>query len=326
MVITRTPLRASFFGGGTDLPGYFVGAGRGAVIGGAIDKYIYVAINRFFSELFDYNLRLAYRISECVQSVEDLQHKPAREILKYFGLVRDVEITVSSDLPAFSGLGSSSAFTVSMIHSVSSFLGIRTDPVTLATTAIDVEQNRLQESVGGQDQTFAAYGGLNLIEFFPNMPPKVTPLQLSASDIALLESSMVLVFTGVKRRANNVEKIKLARMDDIRHLFDQMLVDVDKGLRLFSQPLDLEALGRLLHDSWAKKRALDASVSSPEIDQLYETGIRCGAFGGKVLGAGGGGFVLFLADPKVVPRIRDNLREYLSIDFRFSMMGSTQIL
>jgi len=326
MVIVRTPLRASFFGGGARPPADYLRSGRGAVIGGAIDKFVYVAINRFYSSLFDYKLRLAYRISECVESVEDLEHRPAKAVLSRFGLERDVEITVCSDLPAFSGLGSSSAFTVCMTHAVASFVGQPVNPEFLASTAIDLEQNSLGEAVGEQDQTFAAYGGLNYIEFLPCAPPKVTPLPVSHDDIASLESGMLLVFTGMKRKAQMVEQRKLGNMEKVRYLLDQMLDDVDKGLRLFSGALDLEAIGRLIHSSWLKKKGLDSGVSSPEIDLLYQLGISAGAFGGKVLGAGGGGFVLFIVDPSRMSRLRDALREYFLIDLRFSLNGSTKIL
>jgi D-glycero-alpha-D-manno-heptose-7-phosphate kinase len=321
LIISKTPLRISFFGGGTDLPEYF-NENRGAVLGSAIDKFVYVSINRFYSALFDYRIRLAYRISECVTDVSDIQHKPAREILSDVGITRDVEIAITADLPAFSGLGSSSSFSVGLIHAAQAFVGSICEPSQLATAAIRIERDVLMEKVGCQDQTFAAFGGFNLIEFLPGKAPIVTPVHLQPSTASEIARGVMLFYTGVRRKAQDIEGRKIASMAEIRSTLDRMLLDVDQGIKLLTVSQDIEAFGRLLGENWHHKRTLDPSVSSPEIDQLYNLGIKSGAFGGKLLGAGGGGFMLFVCDPSKQFAIRHALKDFVEIPVQLFAEGS----
>ena len=324
MIISKTPLRVSFFGGGTDIPEYFRG-GRGAVVGSAIDKYIYISINRFFSKLFDYRLRLAYRLTECVDHVYELQHKPAAAILASVGLTQDVEIGINADLPAFSGLGSSSSFTVGLINAASTFNGCSLKPEELASLAIQMERDTLHEAVGYQDQTFAAYGGLRIIEFFPERDPVVTALRLNALALKELSQSVVLFFTGIKRKAQDIESKKIKNIDRLTMTLDKMLRDVDTAVEIIEKSGDVEAFGRLLRRSWHLKRSLDDGVSNAQIDSMYQRGLAAGAYGGKLLGAGGGGFMLFICPLEFQENLRFELSEFTEIPVQLCAAGSSII-
>jgi len=321
MIISKTPLRISFFGGGTDLPDFFK-SGRGAVLGSAIDKYIYVAINRFYGRLFDYRLRLAYRLTECVNHASQLQHRPASVILSEVGLEQDVEITLNADLPAFSGLGSSSSFTVGLYNAALSFKGLNISPGELTRLSIHTERTLLHESVGCQDQTFASYGGLRVIEFFPHREPVVSTLSISQAIFDELNESVLLFFTGIKRRAQDLESKKISNIEVLRPTFNRMLADVDSAVDLLQSKGDVEAFGRLLRQSWELKRSLDPDVSSPTIDFMYQEGIRAGAFGGKLLGAGGGGFMMFICPLVSHSKLRLALADFIEIPVRLGAEGS----
>jgi D-glycero-alpha-D-manno-heptose-7-phosphate kinase len=324
MIIVRTPLRVSFFGGGTDFPDFFANHG-GAVLGTAIDKYIYHTVFHLHSWLFDHKIRVAYRKVEHVGSLDEIEHRPFREILRYCGVVQDVEVNLSSDLPSFSGLGSSSSFTVGLIKGLSAFQGRHIGHDELARSAIHVERTVMQETVGLQDQVFAAYGGFNVIRFRGDDDFVVERVSLSASRMKELADSLLLVYTGLTRRAQEVERGKLSRMASIQSNLKTMLMHVDRAYDVLTGNGELSAFGRLLGETWIEKRQLDPSVSAPPIDRLYEAGIAAGALGGKLLGAGGGGFMLFFVPPERMARVRAALSGYYDVPIGIGAPGSTVV-
>lgn len=322
MIITRTPLRVSFFGGGTDFPDFFSRHG-GAVLGTAIDKYIYHTVSHLPSWLFDHKIRFAYRKVEFAKSLEDIEHKPFREILRHCGVLQDVEVNLASDLPSFSGLGSSSTFTVGLIKGMSAFQGRHIGQDELARAAIHVERDVLKEVVGMQDQIFAAFGGLNVIRFRGDGDFVVERVPISVARMRELGDSLLLYFTGITRRAQEVEANKLANLGRIDANLKRMLLLVDRAYDALTGNKGLAEFGRLLNETWIEKKKLDPSVSAPQIDLLYEKGMGAGALGGKLLGAGGGGFMLFFVPSERQAAVRVALRDYHEVSFAINAPGST---
>ena len=322
MIITRTPLRVSFFGGGTDFPDFFSQHG-GAVLGTAIDKYIYHTVSHLPSWLFDHKIRFAYRKVEHVRSLDELEHRPFREILRHCGVLQDVEVNLASDLPSFSGLGSSSSFTVGLIKGLSAFQGRHIGQEELSRSAIHVERNVLKEAVGLQDQIFAAYGGLNVIRFRGEGEFIVERVPIGEARMRELGDSLLLYFTGITRRAHEVEASKLANLGRITSNLKRMLLLVDRAYDALTGNAGLANFGSLLSETWVEKKQLDPSVGAPEIDRLYDTGMRAGALGGKLLGAGGGGFMLFFVPGERQAAVRTALRDYHEVPFAINAPGST---
>ncbi|MGO4880076.1 MAG: GHMP kinase [Bryobacteraceae bacterium] len=321
MLIAQTPLRVSFFGGGTDLPEFFTEHG-GAILGTAIDKYIYHSVTHFPSRLFDYSIRLAYRKVECVGSLDEVQHGPFRAVLRFLNIERDVEISLAADLPSSSGLGSSSSFTVGLINALMAFMGRFISQSELAAMAVHVERNLLNEAVGCQDQVLAAYGGLNVVRFIRDDQFVVHRITMPKSRQQELDDSLLLFFTGITRPATNIEKCKLDNLPNIQENLKRMLNLVDKAYALLTGTQSLSAFGELLDETWQEKRKLAASVSNPVIDTMYETARKAGALGGKVLGAGGGGFMLFFVPQENQSAVRKALANYYEVPFTISASGS----
>ncbi|MCL2330848.1 MAG: GHMP kinase [Phycisphaerae bacterium] len=324
MILCKTPLRASFLGGGTDFPEFFL-KHSGAVLGSAIDKYVYHSVMPFHSKLFDYSVRIAYRQVECVKSVDEIQHAPFREVLKAAGIQKDVEISLTSDLPSFSGLGSSSTFVVGMLNALMAFQGFAMPRLELAYKAIEIERHRLKDAVGCQDQLFAAVGGLNLVEFFAEDNIVVHRLPLSRERLNELQNSLLLFYTGIHRRASQIEAKKI---DNIHNLTDYLLEMrrlVDEGHKALVGGGELSQLGRLLDRSWQLKRNLHGDVSTDTIDAMYHHAREAGALGGKILGAGGGGFMLLFVPPERQAKVRSALAGYYEIEFKLNAPG-TQIV
>lgn len=322
MIISKTPLRISFFGGGTDFPEFFHEHG-GAVLGTAIDKHIYHSVMRFPSQLFDYSIRLAYRRVECVRNLAEIEHRPFQEILRHFGIERDLEVALTADLPSFSGLGSSSSFTVGLINALSAYTGKFIAKYDLARLAIHVERDVLKETVGWQDQIFAAYGGLNLVEFERDGNFTVHRLALPKARQTELEQSILLFFSGITRRASDMEKNKLRNLAAIRANLLRMRKMVDTAHGLLTGNAPLSEFGCLLDATWQEKRLLDPCVSSPEIDGLYARGMDAGALGGKLLGAGGGGFMAFFVPKERQPAVRAALQDFFEIPLSINAPGSS---
>jgi len=321
MIISRAPVRISFFGGGTDYPEYFLKHG-GAVLATAIDKFSYVTASPFLSHLFDYSIRVSYRQAEFVRTVHAIQHNVYRECLKLCGLAKDIELHNVADLPAFTGLGSSSAFTVSLLHALHSFKGEFLRPMELAYEAIHVERELLRDHVGCQDQVLAAVGGFNRIEFRTATDIVVERVAISQARLQELERNLFIVFSGVKRKAADVVARQLKRVEQNRATLLTMRRLVDEGCDMLTGGGPLRPFGELLHRAWEAKRSLDGGVSTAAIDTLYRRGLEAGAWGGKLLGAGGGGFMLFVAPPKAHPKLARAFAGHQLLQVKLNAPGS----
>lgn len=321
MIISRAPLRISFFGGGTDHAEHFRKHG-GAVLATAIDKYSYVTVSPFLSHLFDYSIRISYRQVELVKSLDEIQHSVFRECLRLCGLHRDVELHYLADLPAFTGLGSSSTFTVSLLHALHSFKGEFLRPQELAVEAIHVEQHILKEHVGCQDQILAAFGGFNLIEFRGESDFVVNRVPLSPLRLAEFQEHLLLVFTGIKRKASEITAQQLKRVEQNLDTLRSMQAMTQEGYEILVGQRPLKAFGELLHQAWEAKRSLDPVISNPEIDGIYQQGLAAGAWGGKLLGAGGGGFMLFFAPPSAQKKLQQAFASRQVLKVKLNAPGS----
>jgi D-glycero-alpha-D-manno-heptose-7-phosphate kinase len=324
MIITKTPFRISFFGGGTDYPEHFRQHG-GAVLGTAIDKCTYLAATPFYSQLFDYNIRLAYRQVECVPDLDSIQHAPFRECLRWTGLSRNIEIDCMASLPSSVGLGTSSSFVVGLLNTLYAFQGRVVHPMELAYQAIELEREVLHEAVGCQDQTLAAMGGFNLVDFRDTRDITVFPVPLNGARQHEFEHHLLLVFTGLRRRASTLAARQVNKIDVNHARLLRMRKQVDQAYDVLAGGKSLALFGRLLHEAWTEKRSLDDSVSNPTIDALYRRGIDAGALGGKLLGAGGGGFVLFFVPPDRHEQVRAALDHVEEIPVKIAAPG-TQVI
>ena len=321
MIITRAPLRISFLGGGTDYPEYFTAEG-GAVLATAIDQYAYITANHFHSELFDYSIRIAYRKVELAHSLDDIQHIPFREALRQCGISRDIELNYMADLPAFTGLGSSSSFTVALLQALHAYCGRYRSGLELAYEAIHLERHVLADQVGCQDQVLAAVGGFNLIEFRAEDDILVHRLALSPRRIKELERHLMLFFTGIRRSASEVAGKQIQRISENRSVLRAMRALVDDGVDTLTSAAPIADFGELLHRSWLLKRSLDGGVTCSAIDQMYERARAAGAVGGKLLGAGGGGFLLVVARPEDHVHIREQMAQFPSLSISLAAPGS----
>ncbi len=321
MIISRAPVRISFFGGGTDYPEYFLKEG-GAVLATAIDKFSYVTASPFLSHLFDYSMRISYRKVELVKEVCHIEHNVFRECLKLCNFERDIELHNFADLPAFTGLGSSSAFTVSLLQALHTFKGQFLRPHELAAEAINVERHILKDNVGCQDQVLAAYGGFNLVEFRTEKDFIVNRVPLPPQLLADFQSHLFLVFTGITRKASDVVALQLKRVDQNLPALCSMRKMVYEGHDILVAGRPLREFGELLHQAWEAKRGLDGGISNPEIDEIYAAGRKAGAWGGKLLGAGGGGFMLFFAPPETHAKLRHVFTGRQILDVKINAPGS----
>jgi D-glycero-alpha-D-manno-heptose-7-phosphate kinase len=325
MVITRTPLRISFFGGGTDYPVWYRENG-GSVLATTIDKSCYIT-SRWLPPFFDYHSRVSYSKVENVSANSEIWHPSVKGCLQFLGIEEGVEIHHIADLPARTGLGTSSAFTVGLLLGLYALRNQMRDKHALATDAIHVEQDLLQEAVGAQDQVSAAYGGFNRINFLPDGSIDVRRVLASANRLADLEQHLALYFTGFSRTASEVatEQVKMTpnKTKELR----TMLQMVDEAESIVADPhRALDDFGRLLHEGWQLKRSLTSKITTPEIDEIYEAGRSAGALGGKLLGAGGGGFMLFFVPPERREELRLRLKKLLCVPFSFSQKGSQVVV
>jgi D-glycero-alpha-D-manno-heptose-7-phosphate kinase len=325
VIITRTPFRVSFFGGGTDYPGWFREHG-GAVLATAIDKYCYITCRRL-PPFFQHKHRIVYSLIENVSRVDEIQHPAVRVALQWAKIDDGLEIHHDGDLPARSGLGSSSSFVVGLVQALHALDGKMTNRGQLAKTAIHIEQDLLKENVGSQDQVLAAYGGLNFIEFRPDDSFDVRPVIIPQARKEALAEHLMLCFTGFSRFASEVAKSQLDNLRIKQQQLMRMRQMVDDGLGiLVDSSVPIETFGELLHEAWQNKRSLSPMVTTPEIDQIYDTARDAGAIGGKLLGAGGGGFMLLFAKPENHPEIRERLKNLIHVPFKFEDGGSRVVL
>ena len=322
MIISKTPFRISFFGGGTDYPPYFREHG-GSVLATSIDKYCYISC-RHLPPFFDHKFRIAYSKIENAVSIDGIQHPAVRGVLKQFGVERGLEIHHDGDLPARSGLGSSSSFVVGLVNALNALNGKFSPKLTLAKEAINIEQNVLKEAVGSQDQVSAAFGGLNRIDFHEDDTFSVRPIILGAERKSLLDENLLLFFTGITRFASPVAKKKVENFDKKEKELLRMKDMVSQGIEILGQrSCPLSEFGELLHQAWMYKRELAQGVTNSKIDAVYDAALAAGAVGGKLLGAGGGGFILFYAEEDRRKSVIDALAPLVHVPFRFESGGST---
>jgi D-glycero-alpha-D-manno-heptose-7-phosphate kinase len=325
MIITRTPYRVSFFGGGTDYPAWIREHG-GAVLATAIDKYCYITCRRL-PPFFEHKHRIVYSIIESVTSNDQIKHPAVRAALQSESVTEGLEIHHDGDLPARSGLGSSSSFTVGLVHALHALRGNMSNKGQLAKAAIHIEQELLQENVGSQDQIIAAYGGLNHVRFSRDGTFDVTPVIVPLERKVELRSHLMLCFTGFSRFASDIAKSQLANMAAKEKQLMRMQQMVEEGLDIFvNLSAPISAFGNLLHEAWQAKRSLSDRVTTPEIDEIYEAARDVGAIGGKLLGAGGGGFMLLFAKPEYHAAIRERLKTLIHVPFEFEESGSRVVL
>jgi D-glycero-alpha-D-manno-heptose-7-phosphate kinase len=320
MIISRTPFRISFFGGGTDYPAWYRKHG-GAVLATTINKYCYITC-RYLPPFFDHRYVITYSKVECCRTIDEIAHPAVRGILRYLKCDRGLEIHNDSDLPARSGMGSSSAFTVGLLHALYALNGHMISKRQLAMDSVNVEQEILKETVGSQDQVLAAYGGLNHITFFPNGEISVRPVTITPERLNELNSHLMLFFTGINRTASNVAETYVNGIEDKKRQLRIMKDLVEESITVLNSGQDITSFGELLHEAWQAKRSLSSSVSNSHVDEIYDQAISAGATGGKLTGAGGGGFLLLFVPPSRQKLLRERLNKLIHVPFKFEFSGS----
>jgi D-glycero-alpha-D-manno-heptose-7-phosphate kinase len=322
---TKTPLRVSLFGGGTDYPAYFQRS-PGAVIGFAIDKYIYISALKLGGYV-DYKYRVSYSKLEQADTIDAIEHPVVRTLLKHYDWDESTDFSIMADMPASAGLGSSSAFTVGFVNLMSNLLGIPRNRMELAREAIFTEQELLKENVGVQDQLHATFGGINRFDFFGDNY-RITPINISGAALKTLTDCMVLVFTGIKRRATQIvaQQVENTAAGKIDGQLGDLLKLVDQAQAVLESRDDTEKLphriAEMLHESWLIKKRLAASVTLNEIDELYEFCLANGALGGKLCGAGGGGFLLMVVPPEKRARFEEAVGPRRCVRFQIDPHGT----
>ena len=322
MIISKTPFRMSFFGGGTDMPAFFNEHG-GAVISTTFDKYCYVNV-RHLPPFMPYYSELVYSRIERVNHIDDIEHPAIREAMRMLD-IHEIRLTYEGDLPARTGLGTSSTFAVGMLHAFYALKGKYADKRKLAEDAIILERERCKESGGWQDQIAAAYGGLNRIDFGDNSF-KVSPIIIHPDRKKLLNDNLMLFFTGISRFSSEIQKDTMSQQHDkTRQLKELLSLVNDAQTILEDKHSDMNDFGRLLDHTWKLKRDTGSKISNNEIDDLYQRGLKAGALGGKLLGAGGGGFLLFYVEKDKQQHIINELDELMHVPFELENEGSTII-
>ncbi len=328
LIISRTPVRISFFGGGTDYPAFYHTHG-GAALGTTINQYTHISIKTLKSAFFDHSIRVAYSKTELVKAVADIQHPSVRESLKFKEISGNLDIHVFSDLPARTGLGSSSSFTVGFLNALYALQGKKISKQQLAEEACYVEQTLIQEAVGSQDQFHAAYGGFNCIEF-RSTHIHVRPVILTQEKKLCLENHLLVFYTGLTRHAHEVvqEQIKKTekRLNDAALFRMRDMVGEAEGILSSGSGREMvQGFGELLHQSWELKKQLSGQITNAQIDGAYEAARQAGAYGGKLCGAGSGGFLVFFVPQAHHAKVRKALASLQEVDFRFESEGSTII-
>ena len=324
MIITKTPFRVSFFGGGSDYPEYYKNHG-GAVLAASIDKYCYISC-RELPPFFSHKYRIAYSSIETVRNIEEIRHPAVKGVLKHLNIENGLEVQHHGDLPARSGLGSSSSFTAGLLKAFHALRGSRISNYELALETIHVEQNVIREVVGSQDQMTVALGGLNHIEFRQDGGIKVYPLNLSPHRIQAFNNHLLLFFTGTSRNSQEITKIKIKKIKTKIPEVARLKSMVAEATSILTSNSPITEIGKLLHEGWITKRALSSNISTQLIDDIYQAARDNGALGGKLLGAGGGGFMLLFARPEDHPKICDILSGLVRVPFKFEFNGSTVCL
>lgn len=320
MIISRTPFRISFFGGGTDYPSWYRHHG-GAVLATTIDKYSYL-LCRHLPPFFDFRYSIVYSQNERCKTIGEITHPAVRAVLKHLKFDRGVHLAHHGDLPARSGMGSSSAFTVGLLQTLHALRGRMVSKAELAREALHVEQELLKEYVGSQDQILAACGGFNHITFATDGSFTVESVTVSRERLKELNDHLMLFYTGIRRTASAVAASFVPTIHEheshLRALGDM----VKEGIAALSSSRDITAFGRLLHEAWREKQSLATTITNAHVDGMYEAACSAGALGGKLLGAGGGGFMLLFVPPECQPAVREHLARFVHVPFRFEFVGS----
>lgn len=320
MIISQTPFRVSFFGGGTDYPAWYEENG-GAVLGTTIDKYCYISC-RHLPPFFEHKHRIVYSRMEQVKNTDEIQHPSVRETLKFMKITEGLEIHHDGDLPARTGLGSSSSFTVGLLHALYALKGMMPGKKQLALDAIHIERDIIRENVGSQDQVLAAFGGLNRIGFSGKDDIDIQRITVKPERLKLLQEHLMLFFTGFSRVASEIAAEQIQQTPNRTRELSEMYCMVDQGIAILEGNNDLSDFGKLLNESWQLKRSLTDKISTAQVDDIYSEARQAGAIGGKLLGAGGGGFMLFFVRPGLQPKIRARLSRLLHVPFQFENQGS----
>ncbi len=321
MIVSRTPFRISFFGGGTDYPAWYREHG-GAVMGTTINKYCYLSLRRL-PPFFKHRHRIVYSKVECVDEIEQIEHPSVRAVFTSHQVKNGLELHHDGDLPARSGLGSSSSFTIGLINALRALSGKMSSPGFLAREAIRIEQDVIGEAVGSQDQIWAAFGGTNVITINQDDSFVVQPMIMSKERREMFQSHLMLFFTGVSRIASVIAVDKIANLKDRSTELRAMRAMVDEAAEILTDPKrPIAEFGSLLHENWSIKRCLADNVATPFIDEIYQAARDAGALGGKILGAGGGGFVLLFVEPERQASVRERLKDLISVDFTVGSPGS----
>ena len=325
MIITQTPVRISFFGGGTDYPEHFATYG-GATLGASIDKYTTISVTPL-TKFFDHRIRVSYSRMELCSSVDDIQHPSVRECLRYVNIDGGVEMSVVNDLPARTGLGSSSSFTVGLLHALHAYKGELVTTEQLAKESVYVERELIKERVGLQDQYTCALGGVVNLEFHDQDTVSVKPVIVQKERLGALEERLLLFYTGLQRTAHDILESQISRTKngEVASQLTHMQGLVEHGAKILGNGRDLREFGELLEESWMCKRQLSDAVSNPLIDDAYDRARQAGAIGGKLLGAGGGGFLLLYVEPYNQEAVRQALSGMPEVPFHFESQGSRLI-
>jgi D-glycero-alpha-D-manno-heptose-7-phosphate kinase len=310
----------SFFGGGTDYPAWYRSHG-GAVLATTIDKYCYLTC-RYLPPFFEHKIRVVYSKIENCHNVDEIAHPAVREILRYCRIDRGVEIHHDGDLPARSGMGTSSSFTVGLLHALYALKGQMPTKAQLAKESIVIEQEILKETVGSQDQVLAAHGGFNHVLFDASGEITVKPVTVSAGRLKELNGHLMLFYTGIRRTASDVAESYVIGLDHKDRQFRTIGELTNEGVAVICGKSKVSLFGELLHNAWQAKRDLSARVSNPDIEEIYREALSAGAIGGKLLGAGGGGFILFFVAPSKQARVKRRLHKLIYVPFKFESSGS----
>ncbi len=320
MIISKTPFRISFFGGGTDYPVWYRENG-GEVLATTIDKYCYISC-RYLPPFFEHKHRIVYSKIENVKDTSEITHPAVRALLEYMKIDKGMEIHHDGDLPARTGIGSSSSFTVGMLHALYALKGTMPNKIQLANEAIHIERNVLKEHVGSQDQVLAANGGFKKIKFNREDSFDVTPITIGKEKLQSLQDHLMLYFTGLSRFASEIAKTQIENIPKKKQELSTMQEMVDEAISILNRNDSIVEFGKLLHESWKLKMSLSNKISNPHIEDLYKVAREAGAIGGKLLGAGGGGFLLLFVKPEDRDSIEKRLDTLIRVPFNFETQGS----
>lgn len=323
MILSKSPLRVSFGGGGTDLPSFYH-HNNGSVLSTAIDKFVYVGL-RAGSELSNFRYLVRWSTNEVAESVDEIEHPIVREVIRYFDISGPLEVISSSDIPSNTGLGSSSAFTVGLINSCAKFTGRNMSKYELADLAQFIERERLKRCIGKQDHWASAFGGLNKFTFKQDETVSTEEIRIDKRRLDDLQEHLMFFSIGPARDASSFLVEQCKEYGRKMHVLRKMAMQADDLRQLLESNSDLNQFGELLHSGWLLKKSITTTISTPSIDTAYEKARSCGAIGGKLLGAGGGGFLLLFVQPIFKERVREALRQFIEIPVRFEATGSEVI-